>query len=222
MRPVLDSLRVVTTLAAAASAACSPTYPACGDDGDCLAGELCVLGQCQQCRTDADCSAEGDVCRQGRCEAPPDRCATDVECGAGARCRDGRCVAVGPDAEAEPPPDTRSSCALRPVAFAFDDATLDDRARDALTENARCLRARGDVARLVLVGHADPRGTEEYNLALGERRAEAVRSYLRSLGVDEDRVEVQSMGEELASGEDEAGWSRDRRVDLTRLEEDGR
>ncbi|HEY8432102.1 MAG TPA: OmpA family protein, partial [Sandaracinaceae bacterium] len=60
----------------------------------------------------------------------------------------------------------------------------------------------------------DPRGTEEYNLALGERRARAVQSYLQNLGIDASRIHASSMGEEMASGTDEASWARDRRVDF--------
>jgi len=64
-----------------------------------------------------------------------------------------------------------------------------------------------------LTGTCDPRGTEEYNLALGERRAQSAQQYLKSLGVTGE-ITVSSMGEELATGTDESGWARDRRVDF--------
>ena len=87
------------------------------------------------------------------------------------------------------------------------------RTRDALDANARCLRAKPSLA-ITVVGMTDPRGTEEYNLALGEGRARTVHRYLTQLGVDEQRATFRSMGEEMATGEDEAGWARDRRADV--------
>jgi peptidoglycan-associated lipoprotein len=74
------------------------------------------------------------------------------------------------------------------------------------------MRERG-IRSAQLTGMTDPRGTEEYNLALGERRAQSAQQYLKSLGTD-GSLSVSSMGEEMASGSDEAGWARDRRVDI--------
>jgi peptidoglycan-associated lipoprotein len=59
----------------------------------------------------------------------------------------------------------------------------------------------------------DPRGTEEYNLALGERRAQAVTRYLSALGV-ESSLKARSVGEEMAAGDEDQGWARDRRAEL--------
>jgi peptidoglycan-associated lipoprotein len=61
-------------------------------------------------------------------------------------------------------------------------------------------------------GVTDPRGTEEYNIALGDRRAQAVRAYLVSLGIEQARIAVTSVGEEMAQGSDESGWAQDRSV----------
>lgn len=108
------------------------------------------------------------------------------------------------------------TCALRSVYFAFDSIELRQDSRDALAEAARCLTSRevAKDARTALVGMADPRGTEEYNLALGDRRARVAASYLAALGVDPARVEVRSLGEEQARGTDDAGWAQDRRVEV--------
>lgn len=65
---------------------------------------------------------------------------------------------------------------------------------------------------LMLTGACDPRGTEEYNIALGERRASAVRDYMRALGLNSSRISITSVGEEIATGTDEASWARDRHV----------
>ncbi len=106
-----------------------------------------------------------------------------------------------------------AACAYAPVHFAYDSDALDPNARETLESNARCLRAREHESAAV-VGMTDPRGTEEYNLALGERRAIATRRYLTALGVAEQRLSVTSVGEEMATGTDESGWSEDRRSEL--------
>jgi peptidoglycan-associated lipoprotein len=104
-------------------------------------------------------------------------------------------------------------CVVETVYFAFDSAELDSSARSALQEAVECYRGQADPGlSLLLTGACDPRGTEEYNIALGERRARSVRSYLVSLGLDSSRISITSVGEEMASGTDEAGWARDRNV----------
>ena len=67
---------------------------------------------------------------------------------------------------------------------------------------------------LKVVGHADPRGETEYNFVLGNSRADAVGGFLRSKGMDNAKVATTSRGELDATGTDESGWARDRRVDL--------
>ncbi|MGB5285989.1 MAG: OmpA family protein [Polyangiales bacterium] len=104
-------------------------------------------------------------------------------------------------------------CVIETVYFAFDSSELDSSARSALQEAVECYRGQADPGlSLLLTGACDPRGTEEYNIALGERRASAVRSYLVSLGLDSSRINITSVGEEMATGTDEAGWARDRNV----------
>lgn len=103
-------------------------------------------------------------------------------------------------------------CALSPVYFEYDSNTIDARARESLARDAGCLRARPS-ATVTLVGGTDERGTEEYNFALGERRARAVQGYLTNAGIEAERVRVHSVGEEWASGQDESGMARDRRVE---------
>jgi peptidoglycan-associated lipoprotein len=101
------------------------------------------------------------------------------------------------------------------VYFDFDEATLTETAKDTLVRNAEWLRSNAN-ARVQLEGNADERGTPEYNLALGERRAAAVRSYLTSLGIDGTRLVVISYGEERPadSGHGEDAWAKNRRVDF--------
>lgn len=105
-----------------------------------------------------------------------------------------------------------NACELQAVYFDFDDDTLSQETRDVLTTAAQCYFRDRLPPHIVLTGAADPRGTEQYNLALGERRARAVQRFLVMLGVSDARISVHSMGEETAAGTDEASWRLDRRV----------
>ena len=99
--------------------------------------------------------------------------------------------------------------------FDFDEFQLMSDDRDLLEKVARCLTAGPLKNKPVrLVGRADPRGTEEYNLGLGSRRASAVREYLQRLGVSSNQLTQTTRGDLDASGESELGWRTDRRVDL--------
>jgi peptidoglycan-associated lipoprotein len=101
------------------------------------------------------------------------------------------------------------------VYFEFDEATLTSLAKDTLVRNAEWLRSNPN-ARIQVEGNADERGTPEYNLSLGERRAAAVRSYLTSLGIDGTRLVIISYGEERPAdaGHGEDAWAKNRRVDF--------
>jgi peptidoglycan-associated lipoprotein len=101
---------------------------------------------------------------------------------------------------------------LGDVLFDYDRATLRDDGRSAASRNADYMK-RWPSVRVTVEGHADARGTSEYNLALGERRATAVKEYLVSLGVPGDRIVTVSKGKEqpACSDENEACWQRNRR-----------
>lgn len=100
------------------------------------------------------------------------------------------------------------------VYFDFDQATLKPDARALLLAHAE--RLKDDPTDVRLEGHADERGSREYNMALGERRAKAVRDFLVLQGVDRGDLEVISYGEErpLAMGSNEQAWSKNRRVEI--------
>ncbi len=114
-----------------------------------------------------------------------------------------------PEVEIEP---MEEPCAFETVYFEFDSAELESSSRTSIQEAVECYRRQDPNVNLLLTGAADPRGTEEYNIALGERRGQAVRGYLISLGLDGSRISVTSVGEEMATGTDEASWARDRNV----------
>ena len=99
------------------------------------------------------------------------------------------------------------------VHFAFDSFLLNAEAERILEQKAAWLQDNADAS-VQIEGHCDERGTSAYNLALGERRANAVQQYLTVLGVDVDRLSTISYGEEqpLDPGHDEAAWSRNRRA----------
>ena len=98
------------------------------------------------------------------------------------------------------------------IYFDFDKYNLRADAREALDRNAEIMRANPNLT-IVIEGHCDERGTDEYNLALGERRAKAARDYLARLGIDETRINVISYGEErpVSLGHDEGAWRLNRR-----------
>jgi peptidoglycan-associated lipoprotein len=117
-----------------------------------------------------------------------------------------------------PTPPPSGTLVMDTIYFEFDQATLTDLAKDTLVRNAEWLRTNAN-ARVQVEGNADERGTNEYNLALGERRATAVKSYLASLGVDGTRLVVISYGEErpAEAGHGEDAWAKNRRVDFTTM-----
>jgi peptidoglycan-associated lipoprotein len=104
---------------------------------------------------------------------------------------------------------------LKTVYFDFDRYDLDDQDREILRQNAQWLNGNTGY-RVAIEGHCDERGTIEYNLTLGERRARSVREYLTSLGVSGGRMRIISYGEERPAnpGHGEAAWAENRRAEF--------
>jgi len=98
------------------------------------------------------------------------------------------------------------------VFFATNESVLTTASRDTLRKQAAWLRKNSDIT-VVLEGHADERGTREYNLALGERRANAAKDYLMTYGISSNRISVISYGKErpVDSGSNPLAWSKNRR-----------
>ena len=109
--------------------------------------------------------------------------------------------------------DLNRNSPLQPAYFGLDSSELDDTGRAVVASNAEILKKYPTWA-VTVEGHCDERGTAEYNLALGERRAVAVRTYLVALGVSPDRLRTVSYGKEFPfdAGHTDAAWSKNRRA----------
>jgi peptidoglycan-associated lipoprotein len=105
---------------------------------------------------------------------------------------------------------------VRHAYFTYDEATLDSEAQEALQSSATWLRGEGAAYNLLIEGHCDERGTEQYNLALGDRRANTAKDYLVTLGINAGRIRTVSYGEERPAdeGHDEGAWAKNRRAHL--------
>jgi len=117
---------------------------------------------------------------------------------------------------APPPVDSQAqSFKAETVYFAFDDYTLTKEAHTALNSFGDHLKAHKS-AQVQIEGHCDERGSVEYNLALGEKRAQSVKAYLASLGVEAGRLQTISFGEEkpAVEGHDDSAWSKNRRAEF--------
>ena len=158
-----------------------PNY--CEGDDDCSGSQVCRDNRCgPECMSDDDCE-DGYVCEGGSCTEEPE-CSSNADCAAGEVCEDGQCVAE----------ETSSNCRLKTVYFAYDSSSLSSTARDKLESNADCIQNRGQSVKIA--GHCDERGSNEYNIALGERRASSAEDYLESMGVSSSSTSTISYGEE--------------------------
>jgi peptidoglycan-associated lipoprotein len=226
------------SLTAMALAGCPKPPPGtCKTSEDCKEqtgyGKVCVQGQCQECGADTDCKA-GFACKANKCQPRPE-CESPGDCAAGKTCQDGKCISswvpgtcdaehacpsdqdcMGGRCIAKPKEPVKGPCDdLASVYFAFDKAELDEASRMALAHLAE--RLAGEPGRRVRIeGNCDERGTSEYNLALGQRRADVAKSYLVNLGVSVDAIETLSWGKERPKmlGHDEEAWRFNRRADF--------
>lgn len=167
----------------------------CQKDSDCDK-QICVFGKCQECAQDSDCQ-EMMVCEKNQCHES---------------------VAVtSSDAGSTDLTVSDSSCSQTGTAyFDFDVYVLKPEGRDLLTEIATCLRMKSE-SKITVAGNTDERGTVEYNLALGEKRAKAVSDYLQKSGIDASRMTIISYGKEkpVDEGHNEEAWAKNRRTDIT-------
>ncbi len=186
----------------------------CAADSDCKAGFVCRGNKClprPECATDADCPA-GKTCQGERCvEKQAAECKADADCGPGRRCDAGRCVAKE---EAAPKSEVEGACAdpsAFTILFGFDQSTLTSQTQETLQKLADCLK-KEPAKRVAIAGHCDERGTTQYNLALGGRRAQAAKKYLSDLGAGA-KMSTVSYGKErpVCTESTEECWAKNRR-----------
>ncbi|ADJ27113.1 peptidoglycan-associated lipoprotein Pal [Nitrosococcus watsonii] len=124
-------------------------------------------------------------------------------------------IGEGAAYEGDPLADPASPLASRVVYFEFDSSEIQQDDRPIVEAHGGYLAKHPDI-KIILEGHTDERGSREYNLALGERRANAVRSLILLMGASEEQVEVVSYGEErpAVDGQDEGAWQLNRRVEI--------
>lgn len=182
---------------------CVKTPGCCTSDLDCPGGKCWIKegetkGRCAECLADGDCP-ENYQCIAGRC-APVAECTTDADCGPGKKCENGKCVV--------------SECILDNIYFDFDEYAIRSDARATLNKNYECLKQRGQS--ISIEGHCDERGTDEYNLALGTRRANAAKNYLINLGFSSAQMKTKSFGEErpICYEHNEDCWWKNRRAEF--------
>ncbi|MGM0578523.1 MAG: OmpA family protein [Myxococcota bacterium] len=181
---------------------CARKAGCCKSDLDCPGGrcwkaEGAETGTCGgECQTDEHCP-DNQKCEGGECV--PAGCYDDSGCPAGQQCKDGECVAM--------------DCEMKTIYFDFDEYAIRLDQEDKVAHNAKCIEDIGRSHRLA--GHCDERGSDEYNLALGQRRANAVKKAYVQLGVNDDLLSTISYGEEMpvCTEHTETCWSENRRVE---------
>ena len=213
MRRILSL--IIPTLAVIVLAGCpaKPKNGECKTSADCAEqegyGKVCVEGRCQECAADSDCK-DGFVCRANKCEPKPE-CRADADCGAGKACDNGRCI-VNPAAAA-----AEAACgdpSAFTIHFGFDQSVLTSESQQTLQKLSDCLK-RLPAKKVTIAGHCDERGTTQYNLALGGRRAAAAKKYLADLGSG-GHMDTVSYGKEkpVCTESTESCWAQNRRAEF--------
>ena len=106
-----------------------------------------------------------------------------------------------------------AECQPSTIYFGFDTFVLTSDATEKLQQAAKCVRD-NPSRKLRVEGHCDARGTQEYNLSLGDKRGQSVKNYLKRLGIDAGKLRVVSKGKLEAAGSDEASFALDRKVEF--------
>lgn len=177
----------------------------CNTSEDCLGGKICKDNKCEACEDDRQCG-EGGRCSNGAC-LTRGSCNTNEDCADDEDCIDGACKRPGRDEAPE------LSCQMDSVYFGFDEFSVPDNAKAPLQTTSECIQQGADRG-VYLEGHTDATGTDEYNIALSEKRARTVADFLARLGIDPSRLRVNPKGESEATGTDGPSRSQDRRVDF--------
>ena len=213
------TIAALMLMALAAGCADPPPPPApppeCESNADCPEGKACQSGKCVKdatlaakakegmCMEDADCP-DPKICRDKQCVY---ECSVDSDCEAGYGCQQHRCV------------EGMGKCDTSAIFFDFDQSYLTTDGQERLRTMAQCLSKKKPTS-VKIEGYCDERGTDEYNLALGDKRAKAIKKYLLELGLSPKLIKTVSFGEEYAKTcEAEDCWQRDRKGEFKVTEE---
>lgn len=216
-----------------------PTKLTCKNDDDCMILQdskqkqgYCVMGMCEECRSDSDCK-DPKKCMNNQCKA---MCKADNDCDENSYCQNKTCVAKCDSDESCPDEqicslgkcennqsvssknnDDVDCSSLAKVLFDFDSSNIKDEYKENITQVAKCLK-NNPSSKLTIFGHTDERGTKEYNLALGERRALAVKNYLtKEHSLAAAQIQIVSYGSEKPAqeGKDESAYAQNRRSEFS-------
>lgn len=201
----------------------------CSEDSHCEDFERCDQGSCvlqdDKCRTNDDC-VKGQICLKNTCTS----CESDEQCGPNAKCSDGACLERGSCTKDEDCADDEDcidgtcqqpgrsappelSCTLDSVYFDLNVYSVGTEFTETLQKNSECIQEASDRS-IFVEGHTDDQGTDEYNIALSEKRARSVADFLARLGIDPVRLQVVPKGESESTGGDEDSRAEQRRVDF--------
>ena len=192
--------------------ACGRKPDCCTSKLDCGSGKQCQNNKCAaECTGDMQCPA-GQKCLAGSCVMPEGAadgagCALDKDCKSG-KCVKGKCA---PSATGEGGVDCSQ---LDPAYFDFNEYTLSSTAQNSVSASAKCLKER-NISTVTIEGHCDERGTDAYNMELGNRRAKAVREYLKTLAPKVNAKTISYGKTKPVCNEDtESCWAKNRRAEL--------
>jgi peptidoglycan-associated lipoprotein len=188
--------------------ACGRKADCCANNLDCGSGRKCQGNRCvAECAADTECPA-GQKCLGGSCSGGATEagggCKKDGDCGPGLACKDGKCL------------DAKGSCRVVPAYFDFNEYALTSAAQDTISSSWKCMKEKG-ASQVVVEGHCDERGTDAYNMELGNRRAKATKTYLQQIA-PKLKVKTLSYGKTrpACSGESEGEscWAQNRRTEF--------
>lgn len=208
---VCHEFRCVDPAEAAAAGGTSGQGSPCTSSLDCTGGLVCTAGACNFCTQDMDCPTGTCDLGTGLCSdgmpGAPGACTVDDDCAIDEICDGGMCIFSGDYGG-----DGEVLCELQAVFFGFDSPQLSPETTEKLKAAAECIATQGRL--VYLEAHADPRGTEEYNILLTDKRGQGVKKFLVDLGVPAENMQVISKGSLESTGSDEAGYAQDRRVEF--------
>ena len=191
---------------------CGRKPDCCTSKLDCGSGKQCLNNRCEaECTGDATCPA-GYKCTAGSCIRGSGEgslvgasCSSDAQCGGG-KCVNGKCTAPG---------GAGVDCdKLDPAYFDFNEYTLSSGTQDALSAAAKCFKER-NITSMTIEGHCDERGTDAYNMELGNRRAKAVKEYLKTVAPKLSAKTISYGKTKPTCNEDsESCWGKNRRAEF--------